>query len=424
MNQSDKRLTKENQRLRSLLQITQSLSRILDLETLLRKITDTVCQTLNADRCTVFLVDSEKQELWSKIATGVHSEIRFPLTKGIAGYVASSGEILNIPDVYSDKRFNPEIDRQTGYRTRNMLTMPLRNNKKEIIGVFQILNKFEGRFTSEDEELIEGISSVAATSIENAQLYDELQKSFVSFIETLSITLDARDYITFGHSRRVTLFAVEMAQLMRLDKNQIDLIRYASLLHDIGKLGVPEPVLFKSGRLNDKEYEIIKGHAELTHNILSKIHFQKHLKQVPEIACCHHEKIDGSGYPAGMKGDEIPLGGKILAVCDVFDALTSRRQYRNRMAIEKVLELMDKETGTTFEPFVVYHFKNFPLDVLIQIIEFGSDEKMDYDDLTFLKKYTLNDIVNVRRKKEQTAAETKLNKVFLKYYQKKITEER
>jgi len=416
-------LKEENQRLRSLLQITQTLGRLLDLESLLRRITEIVCHVLKADRCTVFLLDTDTNELWSKIATGLENEIRFPVTKGIAGSVATSGEILNIPDAYADPRFNPEIDKNTGYKTRNMLTMPLRNNQKEIIGVFQILNKLDGSFTQSDEELVEAISSIAANSIENAKLYEEMEKSFVSFIETLSITLDARDYITFGHSKRVTLYAVQIAQLMRLSKKEVDLIRYASLLHDIGKLGVPEPVLFKSTKLSEKEYELIKGHASLSQNILSKIHFQKHLKQIPDIASSHHEKIDGTGYPKRLKEDEIPLGGKILAVCDVFDAMTSRRQYRDRMHIEKVMKLIEKETGTAFDPFIVYQFKNIALDVLIQIIEYGNHYDIILDDLNILKKYTLNDIVSIRLKKKKTEDEKKLNSIFQKYYQKKFDHE-
>lgn len=203
-------------------------------------------EQLNADRCTVFLIDQERQELWSKVAMGVNQEIRFPMTKGIAGHVARTGEILNIRDAYADPRFNPEVDKKTGYRTRNLLTMPMHNKQNEIIGVFQVLNKKEGSFTDEDVELLKAIASIAATAVENASLYDELNRSFVSFMETLSTTLDARDYITSGHSRRVTLYAVQVARLMRLSKREIELIRYAALLHDIGKLGIPEIVLFKN----------------------------------------------------------------------------------------------------------------------------------------------------------------------------------
>ncbi len=412
-------LEEENRRLHSLLQVTQSLSSILDLETLLFRIMDVVGENLQADRCTVFLLDEERNELWSKVAMGVRKEIRFPANKGIAGFVATTGEVLNIPDAYQDYRFNPEIDKKTGYHTKSILTMPMRNKRNEIIGVFQVLNKKEGAFTKADEELLQAISNIAAASIENAQLYEEQRKSFISFIETLSTTLDARDYITSGHSRRVTLYAVQVARLMRLPAKEVNLIRYAALLHDIGKLGVPEIVLFKNKKLTDDEYEIIKRHASLSMSILNKIHFQKDLRGIPLVAASHHEKIDGSGYPQGLKGDQIPLGGKILAVCDVFDALTSRRQYRDRMDIEKVMKILDNETGRAFEPFVVYHFKNIKLNILIEILEFGHNQELDKQDLALLQKYTLHDLLGIRAKSKKTEEEQRMENTFLRYYSRR-----
>ncbi len=406
----------ENQRLHSLLDVTQTLSSVIDLDTLLFKIMDVVKLNLQADRCTVFLLDKERNELWSKVAMGVKSEIRFPANKGIAGFVASSGEVLNIPDAYADYRFNPEIDKKTGYKTENMLTMPMRDKQNEVIGVFQVLNRKGGPFTASDEELLGAISSIAASAIENAILYQEIRKSFVSFIETLSTTLDARDYITSGHSRRVTLYAVQIARLMRLNPGEINRIRYAALLHDIGKIGVPEIVLFKNKKLSDEEYEIIKRHASLSKSILSKIHFQKGLRDVPAIASAHHEKIDGTGYPDGLKGDEIPLGGKILAVCDVFDALTSRRQYRDRMEIEKVVGILEKESGTAFEPFVVYQFKQIRLNVLVEILEFGHNADLSKIDLELLKKYMLKDIVEVRKNGAKSNEDAVMEETFMRYY--------
>ncbi len=175
-------LKRENERLASLLQVAESLGSTIDLDELLFRVMEVVRERLNADRCTVFLIDHERNELWSKVALGLKQEIRFPIGKGIAGHVARTGEVLNIPDAYADSRFNPEVDKKTGYRTRNLLTMPMYNKRNEIIGVFQVLNKKEGPFTSDDEELLHAISSIAASAIENAQLYDELNRSFISFM--------------------------------------------------------------------------------------------------------------------------------------------------------------------------------------------------------------------------------------------------
>jgi len=406
---------KKNQ-LNALLHITHSLSSELNLAKLLHRITSEVKKILNADRCTVFLYDDVKDELWSKVATGVRKEIRFAAEKGIAGFVFKSGEILNIPDAYNDDRFNPEIDKKTGYHTKSILCLPMKNKLGETIGVFQVLNKNEGIFTGDDENLLSGIAYIAASAIENAQLYEDQRKSFLSFIETLATSLDTRDYITAGHSRRVALYTNEIATIMKLDLTTRELLYYSALLHDIGKLGVPEIVLFKDRKLSEDEYEIIKGHAVITKNILKKIHFPKKFSEIPLVASSHHERIDGTGYPDGLRGDQIPLGSKIMALADVFDALTSRRQFQDRMDLEKVLQIIDTETGTAFEPYVVYNFKFISLNRLILILEFGHTAEIDRGDLTKLKDYSLRDIVEIRGKSGKTDLEMEIENIFMRYY--------
>jgi len=415
-------LQEESERLTSIISTAKSISNELNLDTLLLKIMKEVRRALHADRCTIFLFDEEKQELWSKLALGLEEEIRFPANKGLAGHVCQTGEILNIPDAYKDTRFNPEIDKKTGYKTKSILTIPIYNKFHDVIGVFQVLNKKGGTFTKQDEELLSAISSIAATSIENAQLYEEQKKSFVSFIETLSSTLDTRDYITAGHSRRVTLYALEIGRLIKLGPHALEVLRYAALLHDIGKIGIPEVVLFKDRRLSQDEYEIIKGHAQLTKNILKKIHFQKEFKNIVAIAATHHERLDGSGYPEGLTGEQIPLGGKIIALADVFDALTSRRQYQDRLDLEKVIDVIDKETGTSFEPFVVYNFKLIPLNRLIKILEYGHTEEIDPFDLKKLRDYTLREIVDIRTKATKTDEEIEIENIFMRYYLRQYRE--
>ncbi len=127
--------------------------------------------------------------------------------------VFKSGEILNIPDAYKDDRFNPEIDKKTGYHTKSILCLPMKNKMQETIGVFQVLNKKEGGFNGDDEDLLSAIALIAASAIENAQLYEDQKRSFISFIETLATTLDTRDYITAGHSRRVAFIHNEIATI-------------------------------------------------------------------------------------------------------------------------------------------------------------------------------------------------------------------
>ena len=410
------KLKLERDRLHALLNITKNLSSESNLEKLLFKIMDEVRGILNADRCTVFIYDENSEELWSKVALGLEEEIRFPADKGIAGYVWKTGEIVNIADAYKDKRFNPDVDKKTGYKTKSILCMPLLNLFNKEIGVFQVLNKKGGSFTKENEKLLSAISFIAASAIENTILQEEQQKSFTSFIETLSTTLDTRDYITAGHSRRVTLYALEIARIMKLDAEQMEIMRFSGLLHDIGKIGVPEVVLFKDRKLSEDEYEIIKRHANLTKSILNKIHFLKKYRSIPDIAASHHERIDGKGYPEGLNGDNIPLGGKILAVADVFDALTSRKPYQDRIELDEVMNIIEKDTGKAFEPFVVYNFKFIRLNKLILILEYGHTEEMDKAELKILEPYSLSDIIEIRTKAGKSAKELEVENVFMRYY--------
>ncbi len=415
-----RKLREENKRLKVLLHLAENLQTHLDLHQLLFTTMREVAKILNADRCTVFLLDEEKNELWSVVAMGIGKgkEIRFPASKGIAGHVATTGEILNIPDAYKDPRFNPEIDKKTGYRTRNMLTMPLKNRENTIIGVFQVLNKEGGPFTKKDEELLAAISQITATTIENSMLYEEQVESLNSFVETLSATLDTRDYITAGHSRRVTMYTIALCEQMQMAS--CEELRFAGLLHDIGKLSIPESVLFKAGKLTQEEYEIIKRHPAVTRQILNSIHFPRRMKNVPEIASTHHERVNGTGYPDGLTVEKIPLGGRMLALADVFDALTSHRQYRDREPIEKVWEIIEKENGQTFDPKVVKIFLNIPAHKLIQILEYDQRERLDLKELEKLDSVPLQEILELKRNKDQelTKKQKTILQTFDKYYQR------
>ncbi|MEJ2633694.1 MAG: GAF domain-containing protein [Calditrichia bacterium] len=415
-------LQEEKQRLEVLLHLAQNLQTHLELEDLLLTTMEEVGRILQADRCSVFLLDEEKHELWSIVALGVEKgrEIRFPADKGIAGYVAMTGENLNIENAYEDPRFNPGIDQQTGYRTQSVLTMPLSSKTGDTIGIVQVLNKRNGIFTSQDEELLNAISQIAATTIENSILYQEQVESLNSFVETLAATLDTRDYITAGHSRRVTLYTTAMCRQMGMQADCCKQLRYAGLLHDIGKLGIPEAVLFKAGKLDNDEYEIIKKHPAITREILDNMHFPRNLKAVPDIASTHHEKINGDGYPNGLKADEIPLGGRILALADVFDALTSTRQYHDREPIETVWDIIEREKGETFDPDVIDIFLRIPLKKIIEILEFGFTHKFDYKELSRVADVPFRKIIEIKGKGAQalTAEEQTTLNVFDKYYQK------
>lgn len=410
----------------ALLQVGRTIAIETNIDSLLNTIARQIQQALGADRCTVFLLDTEHNELWSKVALGLEmQEIRFSANKGLAGHVAMTGETINIKNAYESEYFNKDIDLQTGYKTRNILCMPIRNLSHQIMGVFQVLNKFSGDFTQKDEDLLIAIGSSAGIALENASLFnkqkkliEEQKKLFSSFIDTLSASIDARDKITSGHSKRVTMYAGLICEKCHLSENEKEIIKNASLLHDIGKIGIKDSILQKEGKLTKEEYEHIKEHAILTHNILGKVYISKNFKDVAEIASSHHEKYDGTGYFKGLKGEEIPLGGRILAVCDVFDAITSKRHYRDKMEIKDVLKIIIDGKNTHFDENIVNAFMNIStLDILKVML---SDNKVEINQTEeiLLKEFNLNKLYDILNNKKNIAdkKQKKLVETFDKYY--------
>ncbi len=385
----------------ALVKIGQAVAVEKNIDNLIKNIAEETKTALNADRCTVYLYDKENNELYSKVATGIEDfkELRIPADKGLAGHVAQTGETINIKDAYKDKRFNPEVDKKTGYKTKTILCMPIKNFNQEIIGVFQVLNKFDETFTIDDEDLLIAIASSAGISLENAQLFEKQNKMleeqkviFNSFIETLASSIDARDKITSGHSSRVKMYASLIAQEFGMEKNDIYILEKAAALHDIGKIGIRDSVLQKEGKLTPEEYKHIQEHVEITHHILEKIHMSEDFQQITDIACSHHEKFDGSGYYRGLKGEEIPFGGRILAVSDVFDAITSKRHYRDKMPIEKVIDIIMNGSGSHFDPLVVEKFLAVKLSAIVEVFLTENFMVLDDEDRKTLDKYNLLDL--------------------------------
>jgi putative nucleotidyltransferase with HDIG domain len=204
-----------------------------------------------------------------------------------------------------------------------------------LIGVFQALNRLDraepdglGVFTDEDVELLTGLAGIATVAVENAMLYEDQKRQFNSFIITLASTVDAKDPTTSKHTMMVTGVAVALARHLGLSPERVERIRIAAILHDYGKIGIPDGVLLKAGMLDDIERRMMQSHVMKTAILLSRIHFRRDLEDVPAIAAMHHEKLDGTGYPYGLRAEEIPLEGRILAVADVFHALTQTRPYK------------------------------------------------------------------------------------------------
>ena len=381
-----------------------------------------------------FYTIKKNEELWSKVALGMDSqEIRFPADKGLAGHVVKSGETINIKDAYLDGRFNKEIDLQTGYKTKTILCMPIKNLKQEIIGAFQVLNKIDGYFSEEDEDLLVAIGSSAGIALENAQLFKQQKEMFIeqkqvfdSFIDTLAASIDARDKITSGHSTRVRLYSGLIVRKLNLDEKTIEIIEKAATLHDIGKIGIRDSVLQKEGKLTDEEYQHIQEHAEITHDILEKIHMSEDFKLVTEIACSHHEKYDGSGYYRHLKGEEINLGGRILAVSDVFDAITSKRHYRDKMPIVNVLDILLKSCGNHFDCGIVDCFLSISADKIIEVFLTENNLVLEKEHRKLLEQYCMKDLYKFLTQDEQETLADKektFTELFQCYYMAKSSRE-
>jgi HD-GYP domain-containing protein (c-di-GMP phosphodiesterase class II) len=365
-----KKIQKLNERRRLLdliLKFSKQASTTTNLDELLQLLVKEATTVLNAERATVFLVDRKNKELWSKVASGVQP-IRFPLEKGIAGAVATSGRSLNIKNVYKDARFNPEVDKKTGYVTRSLLAAPMFNAKDHVIGVFQVLNrKSETGFDSLDEEILSLLADQASGHVENAQLYSEVRKATQETIIRLAAAVEFKDHDTRAHLWRMSQYSAIVAREMGFDSEWSENLRLAAPMHDIGKIGVPDAVLNKPGKLDAAEWEEMKKHPQFGAEIL-KDSENELMQMSATVALCHHEKWDGSGYPRGLKGDQIPIEARIATIADVFDALTSKRIYKPQFSLEETLVIIDKDSGKHFDPKVVEAFHR-ALPKIIPIME-------------------------------------------------------
>jgi HD-GYP domain-containing protein (c-di-GMP phosphodiesterase class II) len=229
------------------------------------------------------------------------------------------------------------------------------------IGLLAVDNlKSKRQLQQSDVSLLMGIAPMLGISIRNADLLQTKERQFHSTLEVLAATIDARDPLTAGHSKQVTEYAVGICEILNISEEETERIRVAALLHDYGKIGVPDAILKKEGRLTEEEYDIVKTHTQKTESILKGINFEGIYHNIPAIAGAHHENIDGSGYPWGLKGDDIPLGALIIAVADFFEAITSKRHYREPMPTEIAYQLLRQHKGTRFdaqivEAFIRYH---------------------------------------------------------------------
>ncbi|MBN1405196.1 MAG: HD domain-containing protein [Candidatus Omnitrophica bacterium] len=325
-----------------------------DLNKLLVLTIKTAIKESNADRASIMLLDKDgilKINTSRGIPDTIVQKTQERLGKGIAGVVAKTNKPIIINE--GDKIPGSVKKYLKGLKIVSAVSIPL-SIDSEVLGVLN-LGKYHGKtlFDTEDTELLDILAYEAATSIKSYQLMLEAEGLYIGTIFALAAALDARDHYTHGHSRKVAKYAVIIAKEMKLPKYQIDIVRRASLLHDIGKIGIPDRILNKPARLTDQEFKIVKKHPRVAFNILKPIPQAKDL--LPAIYH-EHERYDGKGYIVGLRGEAIPLEARIIGVADAFDAMTSERPYRRALSEREATMELVKCSGTQFDPVVVKTF--------------------------------------------------------------------
>jgi response regulator RpfG family c-di-GMP phosphodiesterase len=247
-----------------------------------------------------------------------------------------------------------QVDKETGYHTRNILALPIEDSNGEIMGVYQAINKMDGsrKFTLKDEEHLLLAASYTSKQLEAFTLQEEIKQTQREIIMTLAETGEMRSKETWNHVKRVARYSEIIGREYGLSEHELDILRDASPMHDIGKIAIPDSILLKNGTLTDKEREEMKNHTVLGYEMLK--HSERELiKAAAIVAYQHHEKWDGTGYPNGVKGDSIHIFGRITALADVFDALVCKRVYKAAWPMEKVVDLFREEKGKHFDPDLI-----------------------------------------------------------------------
>jgi putative nucleotidyltransferase with HDIG domain len=363
------RLQTGKHKLETLVEMGHVINSSLGLDRVLEQVMDSLIALVQAERGFLVLRD-ENGDLKVRIARGIDQidldAEAFALSRTIVQKVVSSGEPVLTTNAQEDPRFGMEAS-VVSLQLRSILCVPMKL-KDEIIGVMFVDNRIHtGLFKDSDLELLSAFADQAAMAINNARLFDklqaanrdleaantELQIAYEATLQGWVRALDLRDKETEGHTQRVTALTQALAREMGFDDDELIHIKRGALLHDIGKMGIPDGILLKPGGLTPKERELMQQHPDLAHEMLSPIEF---LKPAISIPYCHHEKWDGSGYPRGLRGEQIPLPARIFSIVDVWDALTSDRPYRKPMPLEEARQYIGQQAGTHFDPHIVEAF--------------------------------------------------------------------
>src|SRR6056297_693494 len=348
----DKILEKKYEELKYISETMKKINSSMDYKKTIHFILNVVKKVIGSNRASIMLMTEDKKHL--KVVDMIGSSFineKVSISNGVAGWVAKNNELLYVKDrkkVSDDIKKLLKADR---YEARSFVSLPLNTVKRGLIGILNVTKDKEDEVITEEEvDILKIFSQQAAAGIESSLTYEELENHYLLTIKALSNAIEAKDEYTRGHAERVTEYAVELAKQVGYSGEDIRTLKFAGILHDIGKIGVPAEILGKPAKLTDKEYDLMKRHPEIGESIVEGIDF---LEPCLKIIRNHHERIDGKGYPDGLKGEQIPGIVKVLTVADAFDAMTSDRPYRKALSVSETVKRLKINKGKQFDSKLV-----------------------------------------------------------------------
>lgn len=360
-------IIRRNEELLTIYNISKSLSSTIELDGVFNLIVSEVCKILNAEMCVLRLFDATGKNLILKAYSGSFFDGVDDLNPFRSLNIDVVSDVIYLKHIIQDEHFEPGwiVDRINKSKPENeritQVTLVPISAMDKVLGLITVGSR--AKIGEKRLGILNSIANNAAVAIENATLYENSKKYFIKTIDALIAAVEAKDKYTEGHSRRVSQYVQLIAEKLGLQKEKIEDLKIAGILHDVGKIGISDNILLKPGRLTNEEYEEIKQHPIISNRILYSVGLSE---TTMKAIACHHERYDGKGYPFGLDGDELSIESQIIAVSDAFDAMTSNRSYRKALSVESAIQELIKYKGTQFGPVVV--------DAIVSIFESSPDK--------------------------------------------------